>query len=82
MVEGGRIPVRRRMADFTLLGETSCCMVRIICVLEVCQVATDTARAFQVVVSIRMALGARYLHMRPGERESRLRMIKSCRLPA
>lgn len=81
MIEGRRVPVRRRMADLTLLRKPSCGVVRVIRALEVLQMTSDAARAFQVVVSIGMALGAGYLHMRTGEWEGGLRVVERCRLP-
>ena len=71
MIEDGRGPVRRTVADFTLLRETASDVVRVICPLVILQVATDAGSGTQVVVAVRVALPALHLYVSSRKRETR-----------
>jgi len=69
------------VADFALLRNSGRSVIRTRRPLKILQVARNTCRGGQVVVSICVALGAGHLCMRTGQGECRLGMVESCRLP-
>ncbi len=81
VIEGCGAPVRRVMADLALLRESGRGVVRVVCILKILQMATDTFGRAQVVIPVGVALRALHLQVRPGEREGSLRMIERSRLP-
>jgi len=72
VIEGGRVPIGRPVTNLALLWEASRRVVRVVCVLEILQVARHAYRGRQVVVPVGMTLSAGNLQVRSGKRESRL----------
>ena len=69
------------MANFALLRNPSCSVIRIRCSLKVLEMTGNANHGRQVVVSVRVALGACHLSVRSGQRKCRLRMVEGRRLP-
>ena len=69
------------MADLALLRNSGRSVIRIRRTLKVLQVAGNASRSRQVVVSVRVALGARHLCVGTRQRKCRLRMIEGGGLP-
>ena len=79
VVEHGPRPLRGAMAEFAILRETGCGMVRILCLLILRQVAARTVlrSAFEYVIHV--ALLALHAGMRAREGELRSRVVIECR---
>ena len=70
------------MTDFALLRNPGCSVIRTRRPLKILQVTGNAGRGRQVVVSIRVALGAGHLCVGPGQRKCRFRMVEGGRLPS
>ena len=70
------------MADFALLRNPGCSVIRTRRPLKILQVTGNAGRGRQVVVSIRVALGAGHLCVGTGQRKCRFRMVEGGRLPS
>ena len=69
------------MADLALLRNSGISMIRICRPLKVLKVAGNASRGRQVVVSVRVTLGACHLCMGTGQWKCRLRMVEGGGLP-
>ena len=76
VIERGRGPGGRVVTDVALLREPDRNVIRIGRTLEVFEVTPNASGAGQVVVAVRMALGALQIGVRSGEREAGRRMIE------
>jgi hypothetical protein len=76
VIKGGRAPGGRVVAHVTLLREADRNMVRVLCVLKICQVAADACRIADVVVPIDVALAALHARMCTGQRPTSGRVIE------
>ena len=81
VIELGRLPRGRAMAHFALLRQSSSSVVRIGRSLEVFQVTRNPGSRGQVVISVGVALRTLHLRVRTSQRECRLGVIETGRLP-
>ncbi len=81
VIERRRDPGRGVVAHFALLRESRLDVIRAGGAVEILQVAGSTGGAVQAVIAVYVALRTLQRDVRPGQRETRSRVIESWRLP-
>ena len=81
VIEGRRLPSRRRMTRRTVLAEIACNVVGVLCPVEFRTVTLKTGRKYELIISIRVTRLARRRCVHTYQRKLRRVVVECRRLP-